>query len=213
MNRGELRQQLRLRLDDVSGKKLWSDDELNFLINEAYQEACERSELLRGTEKRSFAYDADRLPVTINIPNAYKIDRVLADDQPLSPTAAFDLDRSSPNWQGRRGNPVYFLPDRSGVRLHPTPMQAVVIEVQFVRIPDPLTSDSDEPEIDSRYHLRMLDWALHLAYDKRDADAEAAQRSLLYSQKFENAFGIRLTARQQARRSDRRSHTVRPYGF
>ena len=213
MNRGELRNQLRIRLDDVSGKRLWLDPELNLLINEAYNEACERSELLRSVERRNIAADADRAILLIDLPNAFRIDAVIADGRALEPTSDFDMDRSRTNWRSVTGRPVSFLPNRNSVLIHPTPTQAVVLDLHYVRIPEPLAADSDEPEIESRYHLRMLDWALHLAYDKRDADAESQQRSMLYAQKFEQSFGFRHTARQQMRRSDRRSNTVRPYGF
>jgi hypothetical protein len=209
VNLGELRAQLRNRLDDLSGKRLWSDAELNAYINEAYFEAAERSLILQ---------DAITLPLIASqasyiVTGALRIEAVHVTGQarPLAKRAAFDLDREYPSWRVRDpGTPESFIPVDDRLTVWPTPATAGSARVEFRRMPLALLEgDADEPEIPARYHLRMLDWALHLSYDKRDADGSDSARANMYAARFTEAFGERLTAKQQQGRSDGRRHVTR----
>lgn len=209
MTLAELRAQLRNRLDDLAGKLLWSNVELDAYINEAYFEAVERSMMLS---------DSIELPLVANqagyiVTGALRIDavHVLGQARPLAKRSAFDLDREYPSWRVRAaGTPESFIPVDDRLTLWPAPAAVGAARVEFRRMPLALLEDdTDEPEIPARYHLRMLDWALHLSYDKRDADGNDPARAQLYANRFTESFGERLTARQQTARSDGRKHVTR----
>lgn len=210
MNLGELRTQFRRRVDDLAGKRLWSDPEADGLINEAYFEAAERSLLIEDDVRVTLKAGKDKYIVT----GALRIDRVLVVGQsrPLSMASIFDMDREAPTWQSRApGAPNTAIVVEDRLRLTPTPDvdgQAIVTVRRLPR--ELLAADGDEPELPARYHLRMLDWAFHLAYDKRDSDAQATQLANLYAARFAESFGERLTAKQQRNRSDNRKHVTRP---
>lgn len=210
MNLGELRAQFRRRVDDLAGKKLWADPEIDSYINEAYFEAAERSLSIEEDVRVSLRASKASYIVT----GALRIDRILIDGQrrPLPMAAVFDLDRQSPGWQERaNGTPDIAIPSTDRFQLSPAPAVDGQATVTVRRLPrNLLAQDSDEPEIPARYHLRMLDWAFHLAYDKRDADAQAAQLAATYAARFTESFGDRLTAKQQRGRSDARRHVTRP---
>lgn len=209
MTLAELRTQLRNRLDDLSGKLLWSDAELNGYINEAYFEAVERSQML--SDSMDLALVANRAGYIVT--GALRIDAVHVQGQarPLAKRSGFDLDREYPSWRVRdAGTPESFIPVDDRLTIWPAPAIAGVARIEFRRMPLALLeSDGDEPEIPARYHLRMLDWALHLSYDKRDADGNDPARAQLYANRFTESFGERLTAKQQTARSDGRKHVTR----
>lgn len=209
MTRAELRAQLRNRLDDLSGKRLWSDAELDGLINEAYFEAVERSHMLRDTVTIALVAGQSAYIVT----GALRIDavRVTGQRYPLAVRNEFDLDRETPAWRTRpAGTPEIYLPNEDRLTIWPAPQSAGTMQVDVRRMPLALLeADGDEPEIPARYHLRMLDWALHLAYDKRDADGNDPGRAELYARRFTESFGERLTAKQQRGRADGRKHVTR----
>ena len=74
----------------------------------------------------------------------------------------------------------------------------------------PLRADLDtaKPEIHERFHERLMDWVLHRAYLKQDADTfdpgKAAQSLALFVQ----AFGERPDANVQRKHRDRRPPVV-----
>lgn len=210
MNLGELRTQFRRRVDDLAGKRLWSDPEIDGLINEAYFEAAERSLLIEDDVRVTLKAGKDSYIVT----GSLRIDRIIITGhrRPLPLKAVFDLDRERPGWHARAaGDPDVAIPVEDRFKLSPTPAADGQATVTVRRLPrEMLSGDSDEPEIASRYHLRMLDWALHLAYSKRDADANDEQLAAKYAASFTEAFGERLTAKQQRGRRDARKHVTRP---
>ena len=74
----------------------------------------------------------------------------------------------------------------------------------------PLSADLDtaKPEIQERFHERLMDWVLHRAYLKQDAEVfdpnKAAQSLALLVQ----AFGERPDANVQRKHRDRRPPVV-----
>ena len=209
MNLGQLRTQARNRLDDLAGKLLWSDAELDSLINEAYFEAAERSLMLADTVTIALVANQSAYIAT----GALRIDavRVAGQNRGLADRSAYDLDREAPQWRTRAaGQPEIYIPENDRLTIWPAPAAVGSMQVDVCRVPLALlAADSDTPELPARYHLRMLDWAFHLAYDKRDADAGDSGRSALYAARFTESFGERLTAKQQRSRSDGRKHITR----
>lgn len=207
MTRGQLRAHMRARLDDLAGKLLWSDPELNALIDAAHIEAAARSLIL--TDTLTLALTAGRSAYTL--PNVLRIDAVRVGIHPLAERSVFDLDRERPNWRNRAPNaPEIYIPVEDQLTIWPAPATAMTAAVDVRKLPGLLETDDDEPALPARHHLSMLDWAFHLAYDKRDADGTDPRRADLYSARFTEAFGVRLTAAQQKARSDGRKHVTKP---
>lgn len=207
MTRGQLRAHMRSRLDDLAGKLLWPDPELNALIDAAHIEAAARSLIL--TDTLTLSLTVGRSAYTL--PDVLRIDAVRVGNKPLTERSVFDLDRERPNWRNRAPNaPEIYIPVEDQLTIWPAPAAATTATVDVRKLPQPLEDDDDEPALPARYHLPMLDWAFHLAYDKRDADGSDPRRAELYSDRFAEAFGIRMTAQQQKARSDGRKHAIKP---
>lgn len=211
MNLAVLRTHLRARLDDEAGKKLWSDAYLDAVINAAYFEACERAYLI---------YDRAVIKVVAGkavyaMSDVLGIDRLVhADDgRELRLTDPVTLDREAPGWEILTGRPsaAIFRETSATLKLAPVPTADATLWMDHYRLPKaPLEAKDSEPEIAARHHLRMLDWAIHLCFDRRDSDGQDDQRAALYDTRFTAAFGERRDANVQRKQADRRRHVVRP---
>lgn len=110
-----------------------------------------------------------------------------------------DLDVEEPGWRTRTTNsyprgyirnldPGYFRP-------YPIPTAAGTVKLTVVRLPlEAMTSDGDEPEINRRYHLALLDWVYYRCYAKNDADAFDPKKSKEGLDAFEREFGTKERA-------------------
>ena len=199
---------MRNRLDDLAGKRLWSDPELNGLIDAALIEAVTRSHIIADTLTVPLTIGRSKYLLT----DVLVIEAVRIGRKNLAQWAEFDLDRERPAWRSHvNGEPDIFIPVENSLTVWPPPDQAYEAKVDVRRLPALLETDDDEPEIPARFHIPMLDWAFHLAYDKRDADGSDPRRAELYAARFTESFGPRLTATQQRARSDGRKHISRPF--
>ena len=208
MNLQELIAEARLRLDDVSGKQLWSDLELTSYINEAQREACERALLLE--EVRQLRVTAGR--ATYNLPGVIQIKQATPHGRPaLEPADETRLDVVAPRWREElSGSMRWYVFRDERLRLVASPTADTTVALQLYRLPsDRMANPDDEPEIAERHHMRMIDWALYRAYMKRDADANSPQLAAQHEAAFTASFGIRQDANVQRKQREHRTHTVR----
>ncbi|QTD44553.1 DUF6682 family protein [Ottowia testudinis] len=198
---------------DVAKPFLWSAEEIVSYLNEAVQEACERARLIEdrstpavcaiGLVPGQSTYDLHA--------SVFEVKRLALRGHPLTETSVEALDDQQPGWEVRSGAPRCFIFEQASgalparVRLVPTPMQAESLSLTVYRgALTPLNADrgSDKPGIHERYHPRLLDWMLHRAYLKQDAETfnptKAAQSLTL----FEQAFGERPDANVQRKHRD-----------
>lgn len=207
MTFAELIAAFRQRVDDLEGKKLWSDNEAKSLINEAYYEAVERSQGISDESRVSLRAGKS----VYTVANALRIEWVLINGESLLLFYRDSAGNEGATWRDdaiRR--PTRALVRENEMRVWPIPDQAYSALVGYRRLPlSPLINDTDTPELAARFHLRLLDWAFHLAYDKRDADAEDKMLAEKYAARFTESFGPRLTLAQQSARSDTRLHTTK----
>lgn len=217
MNLGEAKKDIRRRLDDVAAPFLWSDAEIVSYINEAQKEAAERA-LLIYDETSSLTEIAVQAGVaTYDLdPRVLRVDRVFSVDRgrALNRTTVPVLDQESPRWEVRQGRPHSFIEEARYLRLFPIPAAAGEIRLSLWRVPlEPFGCDAqndEEFEIDARHHVRMLDWALSLAYLKRDVDTYDEQKSAVYAAKFTESFGVRPDANMQRKQRIKRVPICRP---
>ena len=205
---------------DNAEPHFWSSENIVSYLNEAVQEACERAKLI---EDRSTAAVCS-VPIQAGVstyplhPSVFEIKRLTFRGRPLDETSVEELDADSPGWETRSGQPrLYIFEQASGirpaqVRLVPTPTAADTIALTVCRgALKPLSADNDagRPELPERFHMRLMDWMLHRAYLKQDADAFDPNKAAVSLGLFVQAFGERPDANVQRKRRDKRPPVVR----
>lgn len=200
---------------DEADPPFWSSEEIVSYLNEAVQEACERAQLI---EDRSMALTLSPGQDTYDLhPSVFEIKRLAFRGRPLDETSVEALDAECPGWETRAGLPRCFVFEQASgaqppkVRLVPTPSVAESASITVYRgALKPLSADIDSarPEIPERFHERLMDWVMHRAYLKQDAETfdpnKAAQSLSLFAQ----AFGDRPDANVQRKQRDRRPPVV-----
>lgn len=197
----------------------WSSENIVRYLNEAVQEACERAKLIEDRSTAavcSIPLQAGESTYALH-PSVFEIKRLTFRGRPLDETSVEELDADSPGWETRSGQPrLYIFEQASGirpaqVRLVPTPTAADTIALTVCRgALKPLSADNDagRPELPERFHLRLMDWMLHRAYLKQDADAFDPNKAAESLGLFVQAFGERPDANVQRKQRDRRPPVV-----
>ena len=217
----ELLERVRSRLDDSAEPYLWADDELLGYLSRAEAEAAVRAGLLPFDTR-----DADPVIAPIAIvagtreyvldPRVLRLDRAwLADDnRRLALVGEDELDRiGSWDWESLTGTPVYGVRWGDRIRLSPVPEASGTLHASGVRLPAGALTLEGAPEIAPVFHLDLVDWALHLAYLKNDAETLNREKAADAAARFERVFGPRLTADQYRKRHERRARTVAYAGY
>lgn len=193
----------------------WSGEEIVSYLNEAVQEACERAKLI---EDRSMSLALVPGQDTYNLHSSvFEIKRLAFRGRPLDETSVEALDAEFPGWEARAGLPRYFVFEQASgvqppkVRLVPTPIVAESASITVYRgALKPLSADNDtaRPEIPERFHERLMDWVMHRAYLKQDADTFDPNKAAVSLGLFVQAFGDRPDANVQRKQRDRRPPVV-----
>lgn len=225
----ELRAAFRSETDDVSKPYKWSDAEIAGYFNDAESQAARRALLLYDDETPSVC--------TINVVSGtsryglskkiIRVDKAYLSTAKrlLTPTDETYLDNVSPggndyanslggnSWRSSTGSPYFFLPRAKKIQLVPVPTAADTLQLAVYRTPVRAMADkSHTPEIAETYHMQLLDWALHRAYLKHDADAFDADFSKIHEAKFTASFGVLPGADVDRSRNQRRGAPAVRYG-
>ncbi len=200
--------------------QFWSSESIVRYLNEAVQEACERAKLIEDRSTPavcSITLQAGESTYSLH-PSVFEIKRLSFRGRPLDETSVEALDCDSPGWESRSGTPLLFVFEQASgaqparVRLVPAPTGADTIALTVYRgALKPLSADLEQskPEIHERFHLRLMDWMLHRAYLKQDADTFDPNKAATSLALFVQAFGERPDANVQRKRRDRRPPLVR----
>ncbi|CAN7368406.1 hypothetical protein LJR074_002184 [Acidovorax sp. LjRoot74] len=198
----------------------WSDAEIVRYLNEAVQEACERAKLIEDRSTAavcSVPIQAGESTYPLH-PSVFEIKRLTFRGRPLDETSVEELDEDSPGWENRSGQPRCFIFEQASgirpaqVRLVPTPTAAEAVALTVYRgAIKPLSADitTGKPEIPERFHVQLMDWMLHRAYLKQDADTFDAKKAAESRSLFVLAFGEHPDANVQRKRRDKRPPLVR----
>ncbi len=217
MNLSALRSTFRVRAGDTKRPYLWSDDEVNSYINEAYTEAVDRGLVIYDRE--SFTVD-----VEVGVTN-YQLDPAIirVKGAEVTSRAGVELDDPEPMRLGDRrydftyreyqDSEAYRIEEDGMFVLAFTPTEVSVIALEVHRYPDPLESDDDEPQIQPIYHYKMLSWALKLAYLKQDADTLDPSASEKHDMEFSRTFGPPKTAQDHRQRRRRQARSYKTPGY
>ncbi len=189
MNLKKLRDRARAETGDLKKPYLWSDDEWRDYFNEAANEAAIRARLIED----------DQIEVETVAGEAYAeypehvwaIQRVLLGDRVLVLTDRETIDASEGDgWELQTGTPWACYEVGGKLRLYPIPVISATARMVAFCIPEKaMVEDGDEPGLRLRVRPQLLDWALHLAYLKKDADTFDANLAALHETEFEKTFG------------------------
>lgn len=210
--------EFRERAQDTVTPYLWSDAEILGYLNDALDEACERSRLIEDSTTAAcctipLATGASTYDLHASV---FLIKRLTFRGRALIESSIEAEDRSDPYWESRTGEPWRYIQTESELRLIPTPtvdqngedLTATVYRRPLVA--RTLTGAANTaPEIAERFHKRLLDWMLHRAYSKPDADTVNPAKADEHEARFIRSFGERMDANVQRKRRDKRPHRTR----
>ena len=200
---------------DNEAPQFWSSENIVRYLNEAVQEACERAKLI---EDRSMSLTLVPGQDTYSLhASVFEIKRLALRGRPLDETSVEALDADMPGWESRTGTPRHFIFEPASgaqaamVRLVPTPTVADAVALTVYRgALKALSEDRDQerPEIPERFHARLMDWLMHRAYLKQDADTFDPNKAATSLGLFVQTFGERPDANVQRKHCDRRPPVV-----
>lgn len=191
MNLGQLRDRGRSVTQDLERPYLWSDDDWRDYFNEAADEAAIRARLIEN----------DQIEVDVTAGDAYAdypehvwaVQRVYFGGKRLILTDRETLDAAeAAGWEDRQGEPQSCYEVGGRLRFYPVPVVSGAARLVAFCVPAvPMANDEDEPQLRQRLHSQLLDWALFLAYSKKDADTFDANLAATHAAAFEKVFGPR----------------------
>ena len=220
MNVADFIAEFRATVCDVELPHFWSSELIVRYLNEAVQEACERAKLIEDRTTPvvcSIALQAGESTYALH-PSILEIKRATIGGRRLDETSVEAMDADCPGWESLQGTPrAYIFEQASGgsparIRLVRTPADAETLSLTVYRgALKPLSADLDtgKPEIPERFHERLMDWVLHRAYLKQDADTFDPNKAAVSLGLFVQSFGARPDANVQRKQRDRRPPVVR----
>ena len=225
MNLQELLDELRGNiLRDVSDAlggatdKLWTDDTLVRYINDGYRRFCRRTLLIRDAStpdvtQLTMAVGVDRYPLHKDV-LAVLTARIVGKEYDLHKTthdslagAVTNSDRAIvTNVTPPNQEPRWFAMDEENKILRLSPNVGVdfdgkIIQMRVARMPKAALSVDDLSavlEVDSDYHLDILEWAAYRALRNHDTDVENIGKATSHKNRFNEVVA---EAEEDARRS------------
>ncbi len=190
--------------DEITDKPdlLWSLEEWTEYANDAENEACIRANLILDRTSALAVIAVLSGTATYSIDEKIlliKRAKLSSGAEPLVKTSRRVLDATYPNWETDTGTVRSWLPDGSNkITLYKSPLANATLNLMISRLPaaamllaDKLT---DTPEIDTQYHQGLVDWMLHRAYSKQDAETLDLGKAKEHLARFTKRFGERPPA-------------------
>lgn len=204
MNLSEIIAAARIQATDTVAPYLWSDTEITGYANDAEREACRRARLI--TDSTTAAVCSITLSTAVSYPLDPKvlfINRVklVGESIPLAPISYKDLDRQVPGWEDNTGTPTHFVKDTDTGRFrpYPTPTVAGTAKLTVTRMPlEDMVTSHDEPEIRPHLHDSLLFWVLYRMFSKPDNDGHDEVKAAKNLGLFEQEFGKKSAAFDEA---------------
>lgn len=206
----ELIDRFRILAQDKVRPYLWPDDELAPWFSDAESEAAIRARLVNDSAELSLtAGDNDPIALPGGLFDIQFAELRAADGTTSEITGASrrELDRLRPGWRARSERPTNYVLDDKHLIVSALPDQDYTLYIEFFRTPgNQLRNDSDTPEIAEAHHLNLVDWVLHCAYSKPDADTLNPGKSANSEADFTRYFGPRPNADLRRRQNANRPH-------
>lgn len=178
--------------EDETAPYLWSDAEWTAGLNEAENEACIRARLIEDEEIAGAITAGDPY---VSLPaKAFSVSRaVIVGGSRLRLIERHELDLcGSSQWESETGTPDRAYRTGNRLRLVPIPIEDGSLSVfAFCTPASQMVSGSDVPEISTRLHHHLVDWALRNAYRKPDVDTFDPAAAARHEAEFARVFGPR----------------------
>ena len=204
MNLNELIISGQNQADEVIDKPdlLWSLEEWTEYANDAENEACIRANLILDQTSALAVINVLSGTATYSINEKIlliKRAKLSSGIEPLVKTSRRVLDATYPNWETDTGTVRSWLPDETNtIRLYKSPIANDTLNLMISRLPSAAMLLADKltvsPEIDSQYHLGMVDWMLFRCYSKQDAETLDKGKAKEHLARFLKRFGERPSA-------------------
>lgn len=201
--------EFRGRATDTVAPYLFSDDEITRWINEAESEAAIRARLIVDTTEIdvSAGDPVCDLPEKLFDIRYAELRNTGGERFEVIASSRQGLDAARPGWRTRAARPCEYVHDDKALMLGAVPDADYTLALEFFREPAyPLTNDTDEPEIHARHHVHLVEWALHKAYSKPDAETQNPGEAVKAEQTFTQYFGRRPNADTRRRQNASRPH-------
>lgn len=215
---------------DDGAPYLYSDEEVTGWLNDGERRAAIGAKLIEDRTNP----DVVRVPLTVgqkvytlheavfdNLSDVIFLERAgVTNRRPVARAKQDDIEwchAHRPNQSGPAEGWVIHGDDTAGRRLMLDRGPGEVGNVLWLsvyRYPlTPMADDADEPEIHSRHHLHLVDWALFKAYNTRDMEGSAPGRADRHKALFVEHFGILEDANVQRKQLRHRATVCRPIDF
>ena len=196
----EILAQFRELTDDLASPYLFSDASVLRYMNNAENEAARRARLLVDSstaEVTKYSIGIGKSWLTLD-PRVVFVKRFMITGQtlPIGRAHRDDMDILVPGWEDDTGTILAYVPnmETGKLRLYRTTDKAYVAKLTVVRTPlNPITI-STEPEINPRYHDKLVHWMLYEAYMKNDSESFNGKKAVDHLALFEQEFGQRSSA-------------------
>lgn len=185
-----------------------SDADWTAYLNEAEEESCIRARLIEEVVDVAFAAGDDTIPVP---ERAFSIQSAAIAGSALNLYTLRDLNDILPDgWDDDEGEVVACARYGNLLRLYRTPVASGTVRLTAFCTPEtPMADGSDAPTIPSRYHIKLVDWALRCAYSKQDNDLYDKDLADKHEGRFERTFGPRPNEVEMRRTAIRRQRPAR----
>lgn len=200
----ELIAQVRVDSDDLESDYLSTDANITAWLNEAEQEACIRARLIHDETTSAVC----SIAVTAGV-RTYALHSAIIDidrasftatgsttENVLSLTDRVEMDRLYSDWRTRVDVPRQAIQNDTTFQLCCVPSTAGTIALECYRLPLVNIEDqgSEEPEIGRIHHRHLVQWALHRAYSRPDAEIFNPNKAATALAEFTRVFGLRPDA-------------------
>jgi hypothetical protein len=207
---------------DTVDPYLWSDAFILSAVVEALNEACERALLIEDrTTPACCAITIVAGTDTYALHSSViKVKRVVFRGRALEESSVEAEDRRNPVWESQTGEPKRYILTERELRLVPNPVAGVNGETLALTVyrrelvaRSLSGAGAEAPEINERYHLRLMNWLFFKGYSKRDAETLDPVKAETFEALFTADFGARVDANVQRKQRDRRPPVVRYCGL
>lgn len=213
----ELIRRFRVESNDKVVPYFIEDEDVIAWLNDAVNEACIRGRLLHESNVSISVQDTKSIYSLSK--SIYEITRIcfIANNGEqsnfLKLVSTGELDRIYCNdWVNKKGRPEYAVQTDTKIRLVPQPDSNGVLQIEGYRVPlNLMSSDSDEPEINSIHHVYLIQWVLHKAFSVVDAEFFDPNRAAIAEQAFTDYFGIRPDSDLRRMTREDVLHHVKPF--
>jgi len=220
MNLGQLITSFRTDADDSAKPYLWIDEEVIGWLNEAEEEAAIRGKLIF----ESIRPEICQIQISVAAGNVYKLHGAVSEITyaslidssgevtKLKIIDRFELIRIKPDWRTTTEKPEYLIHHDNNIEIGCVVDASYTIKLEVNRLPlRCMEKEYDSPEINRVHHKFLVQWALHRAYEKPDAETLNPSKSRLSEAKFTEYFGERPNAGMRKDENANRPHRNKGY--